>query len=93
MNQKQAVTREYLSRYQKAAKKAKPALLDEFIRLTGYHRKSAVRLLSRKPAKEIMVYAGGEAVKLKPEGRAFALRANALSKRLALATASRQPQR
>jgi hypothetical protein len=59
MNQKQAVTREYLSRYQKAAKKAKPALLDEFTRLTGYHRKSAVRLLSLKPAKEVMVYANG----------------------------------
>jgi hypothetical protein len=41
MKEKQAVTREYKTRYQKAAKKAKSALPDEFIRLTGYHRKSA----------------------------------------------------
>jgi hypothetical protein len=51
MKEKQAVTREYLPRYQKAGKKAKTALLDEFTRLTGCHRKSAVRLLSRKPVK------------------------------------------
>jgi hypothetical protein len=67
MKKKQAVTREYKTRYQKAAKKAKSALLDEFIRLTGYHRKSAVRLLSRKPVKEIIIYADKQAVKLKPE--------------------------
>jgi hypothetical protein len=54
MKEKQAVTREYKSRYQKAAKKAKSALLDEFTRLTGYHRKSAVRLLSGKPVREIL---------------------------------------
>ena len=38
MKEKQAVVREYRPRYQKASKKEKPALLDEFIRLTGYHR-------------------------------------------------------
>jgi hypothetical protein len=42
-------------------------LLDEFIRLTGYHRKSAVRLLHARPVKTVMMYAGGKAVKLKPE--------------------------
>ncbi|MDR1421026.1 MAG: hypothetical protein LBI86_11690 [Treponema sp.] len=67
MHQKQAVTREYLSRYQKAAKKAKSALLDEFTRLTGCRRKSAVRLLSGKPVREILACRNGEAVKLKPE--------------------------
>jgi hypothetical protein len=72
MKEKQAVTavvnnREYQSRYQKASKKAKPALLDEFTRLTGYHRKSAVRLLSRKPVREVLIYGNGRAVKFKPE--------------------------
>jgi hypothetical protein len=67
MHQKQAVTREYLSRYQKAAKKEKSSILDEFTRLTGYHRKSAVRLLSGKLVREILACRNGEAVKLKPE--------------------------
>jgi hypothetical protein len=67
MKEKQAVTREYRPRYQKASKKEKRDLLDEFTRLTGYHRKSASRLLSHKPIKELIIYADGEAVKLKPE--------------------------
>ena len=33
-------------RYQKATKKEKGKILDEVVRVTGYHRKSAVRLLS-----------------------------------------------
>ncbi|GMO40211.1 MAG: hypothetical protein Pg6C_00980 [Treponemataceae bacterium] len=53
MKEKQAVTREYRPRYQKAAKKEKPALPGEFTKLTGYHRKSAVRLLSSKPVREV----------------------------------------
>ncbi|MDR2070130.1 MAG: hypothetical protein LBP81_01745 [Treponema sp.] len=65
MKEKQAVTLEYKARYQKTTKKAKSALLDEFTRLTGYHRKSAVRLLHARPVKPVMVYAGGKAVKLK----------------------------
>jgi hypothetical protein len=36
-------------------------------RLAGYRRKSAVGFLSNKAIKELAVYAGGEAVKLKPE--------------------------
>jgi hypothetical protein len=67
MKEKQAVTREYKPRYQKAAKKEKRVLLDEFTRLTGYHRKSSGRLLRCKPIKELMIYPDGEAVKLKPE--------------------------
>jgi transposase InsO family protein len=67
MQEKKAVTREYKPRYQKATKKEKEALLDEFTRLTGYHRKSAVRLLSAKPVKQVMIYAEGKAVKIKPE--------------------------
>jgi hypothetical protein len=67
MKEKQAVTREYKPRYQKASKKAKSALLDEFTKLTGYHRKSAVRLLSGKPVRQVIVYGKGKVVKFKPE--------------------------
>jgi hypothetical protein len=72
MKEKQAVTavvnnREYQPRYQKAGKKVKSALLDEFTRLTGYHRKSAIRLLRRKPVREVLVRGNGKAVKFKPE--------------------------
>jgi hypothetical protein len=72
MKEKQVVTavvnnREYLPRYQKAIKKVKPALLGEFTRLTGYHRKPAVRLLSRKPVREVLLCGNGRAVKFKPE--------------------------
>jgi len=67
MREKQAVTREYKPRYQKASKKEKKALLDEFTKLTGYHRKSAVRLLCARQVKQIMLYTKGGAVKLKPQ--------------------------
>jgi len=67
MKEKQAVTKEYKTRYQKAPKKEKKAILDEFTRLTGYHRKSAIRLLCEKPVKRVMVYLKGGAVKIKPE--------------------------
>jgi hypothetical protein len=35
------------SRYRKASKKAKQAILDEFCQVCGYHRKYAIRLLRR----------------------------------------------
>jgi len=67
MKEKQAVTREYRPRYQKASKKEKKALLDEFTKLTGYHRKSAVRMLCAKQVKQVILYRKGKAVKVKPE--------------------------
>jgi len=67
MKEKKAVTREYKPCYQKASKKEKKAILDEFTRLTGYHRKSAVRLLCAKPVKQVIQYMKGNAVKIKPE--------------------------
>ena len=67
MQQKKAVTKEYILRYQKASKKEKKALLDEFTTLTKYHRKSAVRLLGAKTAKQVLVCIGGKPVKVKPE--------------------------
>jgi hypothetical protein len=79
MKEKQAVTavvnnREYRPRYQKATKKEKSALLGEFTKLTGYHRKSAVRLLSRKPVREVVVSGNGKTVKFKPEKKRSANR-------------------
>jgi hypothetical protein len=67
MKEKQAVTREYKPRYKKATKKEKQSLLDEFIRLTGYHRKSAVRLLGTKSVRQATVYVDGRPVKIRPE--------------------------
>jgi len=67
MKEKRAVTREYKPRYQKASKKEKKSLLDEFTNLTGYHRKSAVRLLKAKQINQVMLYIKGKPVKLRPE--------------------------
>src|SRR5215469_10882729 len=67
MQERKAVTREYKPRYLKAAKKEKTALLDEFTKLTGYRRKSAVRVLNTKPVKQVLAYMDGKAVKIKPE--------------------------
>ena len=36
-------------RYRKASRKEKGRILDEFVALTGYHRKSAIRALTRRP--------------------------------------------
>jgi hypothetical protein len=49
MKEKQVVTREYKTRYQAVTKKAKSALLDEFTRLTGYHRTCAAQGERGKP--------------------------------------------
>ncbi|MDD3656576.1 MAG: hypothetical protein PHI72_07415 [Atribacterota bacterium] len=47
MSQKKAVTRELKDRYQKARKKEKTIILNEFTRLTGYHRCYASQILSQ----------------------------------------------
>ena len=36
-------------RYRRANRKGKTSILDEFVALTGYHRKSAIRALTRRP--------------------------------------------
>jgi len=48
MRQKKAVTRELGKRYQKARKKEKTVILDEFIQLTGYNRCYACQVLNVK---------------------------------------------
>ena len=67
MKEKKSVTREYQSRYLKMSKKQKHALLDEFLQLTGYHRKYAIRILGAKPVKQVTIYTNGGAVIIKPE--------------------------
>src|SRR5882757_10592720 len=37
-------------RYQVADRKSKKLILDEFTRVTGYHRKHAIRILTTRPA-------------------------------------------
>ncbi|MCL2184764.1 MAG: hypothetical protein FWB86_02760 [Treponema sp.] len=63
MKKKQVVTREYKPRYKKATKKEKKALLDELVKLTSYHRKSAVRALRANTTMQVMIYMDGKAVK------------------------------
>jgi len=48
MRHKKAITKELRDRYQKASKKEKTMMLDEFIRLTGYNRSYAARALRIK---------------------------------------------
>jgi len=45
VHERQAVTREAAQRYQRATKKQKRIMLDEFTALTGYHRTYASWLL------------------------------------------------
>ena len=42
-------------------------MLDEFTRLTGFHRKHAVRLLGARPVKEVLVHTDSGPVRLRPE--------------------------
>jgi hypothetical protein len=67
MREKQSLTREVRPRYQKATREEKKAILAEYLNDTGYNRKYALRLLNQKAVKELVVLAGGKAVKIKPE--------------------------
>lgn len=46
MREKQALIRETAQLYQKASKKHKSAILDQFVQITGYHRKYATQILA-----------------------------------------------
>ena len=48
MRQKKAITRELRDRYQRASKKEKTMMLNEFIRLTGYNRCYTCQILKKK---------------------------------------------
>jgi hypothetical protein len=68
MQEKKAVTRQIRSRYQKAGRKEKSAILDEFIWITGYkNRKYALRILNQPPVPQALLVVNGKAVKLKPQ--------------------------
>jgi hypothetical protein len=69
VKEKKTVTREYKFCYQKASKKEKNALLDEFTRFTDYRLKHAVRILGARTVKQVMVYIDGKPVKIRPEKR------------------------
>jgi hypothetical protein len=64
MSQKKALTREIYTRYRKAGRKDKQAILDEFIQTTGYNRKYAIRLLGSF-GKTWVVTLSGKNLKLK----------------------------
>ena len=54
MRQKKALIRELRKRYQKARKKEKTVILNEFIKLTGYNRCYACQVLNLKKEKVII---------------------------------------
>ena len=53
MREKKALTAEIQNRYNKASKKAKAGILDEFTATTGYNRNYAARILRLKVGKVI----------------------------------------
>lgn len=58
MREKKALTKEIAVRYRSESKDGKQAILDEFCRRTGYHRKYAVRLLNSWGTKKTRVVDG-----------------------------------
>jgi hypothetical protein len=69
MKEKKAVTRQIRSRYQKAKRKEKSDILNEFTQVTGYNRKYALRILNTPETTAILIFAKGTAVKPKPAGK------------------------
>jgi len=60
MRQKKAVTKELRDRYQRASKKEKTVMLNEFIQLTRYNRSYAARVLRIKEVLGYMNIGGKE---------------------------------
>ena len=58
MNERKAVTRQVAPRYQRARKKQRQAILDEFTTLTGYNRSYAAFLLRNWGRKRVMTIGG-----------------------------------
>jgi hypothetical protein len=67
MNEKKAGTRETRGAYQKAGKKERVFILDQYIRLSGYNRKHAVRVLSKPFGKSTTLVIGGNTAVCKAE--------------------------
>jgi hypothetical protein len=69
MNERKAVTQETRGAYLKADKKEKGLIPDQYVRLTEYNRKYAIRILSAPPAKTAtLVIDGKKAEPEKPPG-------------------------
>ncbi|MDR0760032.1 MAG: hypothetical protein LBF74_07980 [Treponema sp.] len=65
MNERKAVTRETRGEYRKVGKKEKGLILDQYVRLTGYNRKYAIRVLSMRPGKTATGVIDGKTVVFK----------------------------
>ena len=64
MKHKKAITKELQKRYQRATKKEKTKILDEFINLTQYNRTYAARILALGPGRVIgYLGSGGKRIK------------------------------
>jgi hypothetical protein len=62
MQEKKSVTKHVRSRYLKAGRKEKSAILDEFIMITGYkNRKYAMRILNKPETAETLLIVKGNA--------------------------------
>jgi hypothetical protein len=70
MAEKKAVVRETRAEYRKATGKGKTLILDQFVRLTGYNRKYAIRVLNEKETAEATLVVNGRTVKLKADRKA-----------------------
>jgi hypothetical protein len=66
MQEKKSLTMQVRSRYLKAGRKEKSAVLNEFVLTTGYNRKYAPRIFNRRETKDIILNAKDGTVKLKP---------------------------
>jgi hypothetical protein len=66
MNERKDVIRETKVNYQKADKKAKGLILNQLVKLTGYARKYAIRVLGKRSARATLVM-GGKTVVLRAE--------------------------
>ena len=58
MKEKQALTEAIARRYRRGSKKDKKAILDEFIKTTGYNRKYAIHLLGNWGKKQTRIIEG-----------------------------------
>jgi hypothetical protein len=68
MQEKKAAAKRVRSRRLKAGRKEKPAILDEFIRITGCeNREYALRILNKPETAEALLFVKGKTVKLKPQ--------------------------
>ena len=64
MREKKALTKELVATYRQESKSGKQAILDEFCRTTGYHRKYAVELLKSWGKKKKIRVVDGRLVEL-----------------------------